>query len=105
MDVDRMRQQQKRDEERTCYRCQRKGHISTNCPVKQVNELSQEQINSIVTAHLASSAPRPPVTVEEVQDEDAPDPPAQQEQEQEEQPQYWFEEDQDNLYEVDEDFY
>jgi len=106
MDIDRMRKEQEKKgpETRTCYRCQRTGHISSNCPVKQINELGQDQINQILTEHLKNSS-RPQVTVEEVQDEEAPSPVPDPEQ-QEEEPQYWFTEDQDNYYEAnEEDFY
>jgi hypothetical protein len=106
MDVDRMRQQ----ETRVCYRCKVKGHLAANCPVKQISELKQDQINSILEAHFANSssppelAPaqgstsssRPPVTVEDTQDVD--DPGYYFEEEHQQYEQQYYEEDQDNVY-------
>jgi len=109
MDLSRVRNK----DERTCFRCRQKGHFIKDCPVKAVNELNQESINEILTAHLSAEGPpkpstsssRPPVTCEEVPDEDTPGYYYEVQQEQEQEPTLYFEEDQGQDYVDNQDFY
>ena len=110
MDLSRVRNK----DERTCFRCRQKGHFIKDCPVKAVNELNQESINEILTAHLSAEGPpepstsspsRPPVMYEEVPDENTPGYYYEVQQEQEQEPTLYFEEDQGQDYVDNQYFY
>ena len=52
MDVDRLRKKQASGSRVKCYKCRQLGHVWKQCPVKNVRELKEEQIQEILEEHF-----------------------------------------------------
>ena len=65
--MDISRQKGKQAPRRQCFRCRRFGHFAKDCPVKAVNELSEEAVAAILADHINQ------LTINEDQEEVTPE--------------------------------